>query len=792
MTKIYLIPFITILFALQVSAQNHTISGYIEDLKTGEHLLSANAFDGITLKGTSSNYYGFYSLKLPEGLIKLTYSYAGYQTIVLEFVLNKDTIINPKLDPITAIDEVVVSTNQRNIAKNNQMGLIEMTAIQTKKLPVFLGESDILKTIQLLPGVKGGTEGTSGIYVRGGGPDQNLILLDGVPVYNANHLFGFFSVFNSDAIQSFSLLKGGFPARYGGRLSSVLDIKMKEGNNKKFGGEVSIGLISSKLTLEGPIKNENTSFIISARRTYIDVIPYLVLKSMNSPSIGGYYFYDVNAKINHKFSNRSRLYYSLYNGLDKFYFDYNNTYENETTTGETGSGWGNTIHALRWNYIINDQLFCNSTATYSNYNFFVRFYNKIETENGDNIISYEYTSGITDITGKVDFDYIPNPNNYIKFGTNYTSHVFNPGVNALELKDNNTTSNIDTSFGNSQILAHEVALYAEDDINITSKLKVNIGIHYSLFNVKNKSYHSFQPRISTRYLINENLSAKASVVHMQQYIHLLTSSNIGLPTDLWVPTTNKLKPMNAWQSSIGMAYNLNSKYEFSIEAYYKPMLNLIEYKEGASFLSQGNDWENKVETGKGWAKGIELLINKTSGKTTGWIGYTLSQTTRQFSQISEGKEFPYKYDRRHDIGIAITHKPSEKFDFGIVWVYGTGTATTLAEEKYPSKNMLNSNSQFYESIGMIEYFSKRNSYRMPAYHRLDIGFNFIKKIKWGSRTWSFGAYNAYNHQNPFFLFFSDNKNEGLNFMGSSSGDQMYLKQISVFPIIPYVKYAIKF
>jgi hypothetical protein len=341
-------------------------------------------------------------------------------------------------------------------------------------------------------------------------------------------------------------------------------------------------------------------------------------------------------------------------------------------------------------------------------------------------------------------------------------------------------------------LAHEVALYAEDDINITSKLKVNIGIHYSLFNVKNKSYHSFQPRISTRYLINENLSAKASVVHMQQYIHLLTSSNIGLPTDLWVPTTNKLKPMNAWQSSIGMAYNLNSKYEFSIEAYYKPMLNLIEYKEGASFLSQGNDWENKVETGKGWAKGIELLINKTSGKTTGWIGYTLSQTTRQFSQISEGKEFPYKYDRRHDIGIAITHKPSEKFDFGIVWVYGTGTATTLAEEKYPSKNMLNSNSQFYESIGMIEYFSTRNSYRMPAYHRLDIGFNFNKKIKWGIRTWSFGAYNAYNHQNPFFLFFSDNKNEGLNFMGSSSGDQMYLKQISIFPIIPYVKYAIKF
>jgi hypothetical protein len=797
MRKIFLLFIFLSFITITISAQSYTISGSIEDLKTGEHLLSANAFDANTLKGTTTNYYGFYSLKLPAGPIKLTYSYAGYQSIVLEFVLNKDTIINPKLDPTTVINEVVVTSNQRNIARNNQMGMVEMTAIQTKKLPVFAGESDILKTIQLLPGIKGGTEGTSGFYVRGGGPDQNLILLDGVPIYNASHLFGFFSVFNSDAIQNFTILKGGFPARYGGRLSSVLDIKMKEGNNKKFGGEASIGLISSKLTLEGPVVNENTSFIVSARRTYIDVLPYLYLKSINSDVIGGYYFYDINAKINHKFSDRSRLYYSLYHGIDKFYMnsEYENDYDfNERTSiANAGSGWGNTIQALRWNYVISDNLFCNSTATYSNYNFFINLYNE-EKENGKkNILSYDYTSGITDWTGRLDFDFIPNTENYIKFGANFTNHTFNPGVNAFQIKgQNELTNDIDTTFGNNEINAQDIIFYFEDDIDITSKLKVNVGIHYSLFNVKGQTYNSFQPRISGRYLITDNFSAKASVVQMKQYIHLLTNSGIGLPTDLWVPATNKLKPMDSWQTSIGFAYNLNSMYEFSIESYYKPMFNLIEYKEGASFLSQGNDWETKVETGRGWAKGIEILINKTSGKTTGWIGYTLSQTDRQFSEISEGKVFPYKYDRRHDIGIAITHKPSENFDFGIVWVYGTGTATTLAEEKYPSKGMFNNNNMFFYDSRMIEYFSTRNSYRMPAYHRLDLGFNFNKKIRWGMRTWSFGAYNAYNHQNPFFLFFSNNKGEGINLFGSSSSERMYLKQISIFPIIPYVKYSVKF
>lgn len=771
-------------------SQTFTISGTVEDINSGELLISANAYDANTLKGCITNYYGFYSLKLPKGMIKLTFSYAGYQPAVMDIDLCKDTIINPKLNPVTEISEVVVSANRHNIVQRNQMGLVEMSAIQSKQLPVILGEADILKTIQMLPGVKGGTEGTSGMYVRGGGPDQNLILLDGVPVYNASHLFGFFSVFNSDAIQSFSLLKGGFPARYGGRLSSVLDIKMKEGNNKKLQGEGSIGLISSKITLEGPIKNENTSFIVSARRTYIDALTYLLLKTSGNGDVGGYYFYDINAKINHKFSSRSRLYYSLYTGLDKFYMYQNQAYENQIYDSKAGSGWGNLINALRWNYVINDKLFSNSTLTYSKYNFFVRFDDERTHDSKKDYTSVEYTSGIYDVAGKLDFDYIPNTEHYIRFGGNFTYHNFNPGVNAIQVKNADIgNAQIDTSFGNTAISANEIYLYGEDDIEVSSRFKLNVGFHFSQFNVKGKSYASVQPRLSMRYLITDNFSAKASVIQMKQYIHLLTTANIGLPTDLWVPATDKVKPQESWQYSVGLAYNLEDKYELSVEGYYKPMLNLIEYKEGASFLTINNSWERKIETGKGLGRGIELLISKTSGKTTGWIGYTWSISDRQFENISRGRVFPYKYDRRHDIGIAIIHKSSEKFDFGVTWIYGSGYAVTLPEDKYLTAKTLNSKNYF--SNEMIEYFNMRNGYRMPSYSRLDVGFNFNKKIRWGSRTWGVGAYNAYNRQNPFYIDFGYDK------VSSTTGTDYYidkkvLKQYSIFPIIPYVRYSIKF
>ena len=442
------------------------------------------------------------------------------------------------------------------------MSSISVPIDQIKSLPAFLGEVDVMKVLQLLPGVQSGSEGSSGLYVRGGGPDQNLILLDGVPVYNASHLFGFFSVFNSDAINNVQLIKGGFPARYGGRLSSVIDISMKEGNMKEFHGEGSIGLIASKLTLEGPIAKEKTSFIVSARRTYIDLIARPLIKaSTDGDETVGYYFYDVNAKINHKFSDKDRLYLSAYLGDDKGYSFYKDEYDRTKYEEEVALRWGNITSALRWNHVYNPKLFSNLTLTYSRYRFNTLAEEKEETinSNGDKSSYYFkwlYQSGINDLAAKIDFDFIPAPNHYIRFGANAIYHTFSPG--ALNVKEDVV---IDTTLGASKTYALEYAAYVEDDFDITRWLKVNAGLHFSAFQVNDQWYTSLQPRLATRFLLTDELSLKASYVKMTQYIHLLTNSGIGLPTDLWVPATEKIKPQQAHQVALGLARNFKRKYE---------------------------------------------------------------------------------------------------------------------------------------------------------------------------------------------------------------------------------------
>ncbi len=786
MKKNNILLFLLVLPILLFS-QKHTIKGTIEDASSGEKLLYTNVYDALSFKGTTSNYYGFYSLTLPAGKVKLIFSYLGYATDTIEFQLKSDTTINKTISQVSQIEEVVISETRSSNVASTQMGQMSIPIMQTKQMPVLFGETDIMKTIQLLPGVKGGTEGTSGIYVRGGGPDQNLILLDGVPVYNANHLFGFMSVFNSDAIQSFSLLKGGFPARYGGRLSSVIDIKMKEGNNKEYHGEGSIGLISSKLSVQGPIVKDKTSFIVSGRRTYFDILTWpIIYAASEGEVVGGYFFHDINAKLNHKFNDKSHIYYSFYNGLDKFYMRSANIIDNKDTktTDKGGIGWGNNIHALRFNHILSNNLFVNITGTYSDYEFFTKVESKTQYADGkQDLFKVEYTSGIKDWGFKTDFDFIPSSNHYIKSGVAYIYHTFKPGINAIKVEDSvkvnqNNSSDIDTSFGNKNIFAHELSSYIEDDINITDKLKVNIGLHFSTFYVNNKNYLSLQPRISSRYLILDNLSVKASYVEMTQYINLLTNSNIGLPTDLWMPATKLIKPQNAQQYAVGIEYKINDQLDFSIESYYKNLNNLIEYKEGASFFSINDDWQQKLEQGKGWSKGIELLLQKTSGKTTGWIGYTLSKTDRQFAEISFGQKFPFKYDRRHDLAISVVHNFTPRFDMGLTWVFSTGSAVTLSEEKYTEFNPFTSNNGSY--FENIEYLKSRNSYRMPNYHRLDVGFNFHKYKKNFRRTWSFGAYNAYNQLNPFYIDFKY-ENNSKNLVG-----------YCLMPIMPYFSYNFKF
>ncbi len=778
-----LLPALFLLLSISATSQKETatISGYIQDASTGEKLIGAGVYDVKSEQGARTNVYGFFSLTLPKDSVQLRIMYVGYETIEMRLKLEEDQTINVEIKSSEELKSVVIK-GKESIQDETQMSSMNLSMAKVKALPVFMGEVDIMKTIQLLPGIQSGSEGASGIYVRGGGPDQNLVLLDGVPVYNASHLFGFFSVFNADAINNVQLIKGGFPARYGGRLSSVIDIRMKEGNMKEFHGEGSVGLISSKLTLEGPIKKDKTSFLISARRTYIDLLARPIIKAAGDGNVGGYYFYDLNGKINHKFNDKSRLYFSVYNGKDRAYLKYDeSSLENgirETETFDQSLQWGNFISALRWNYIINPKLFMNVTGTYSRYKFNVGFnYENSEVGAGVNnqeSYQFDYLSGINDWSGKVDFDYVPNANHSVKFGTGYIYHTFTPGVNEVSLSSDGSTN--DTTYGSTNQYGNEFYGYIEDDFKIGNRLKANLGVHASGFLVGNKTYYSIQPRVALRYKLNELSSIKASYSRMTQFLHLLTNQSIGLPTDLWVPVTDTIPPQQSDQFAIGYARTIKKDYELSVEAYYKTMENVIEYKDGASFLGNDKDWQSKVEIGRGWSYGGEILFEKKVGKTTGWIGYTLSWTERQFDGLNFGEKFPYRYDRRHDIGIAITHKFNDRVDVGVVWVYGTGNAVTLGLERY-----LSFDNVFGSGYGEIEHIESRNNYRMPAYHRLDLGVNLHKKKKWGEQTWSFGVYNAYSRQNPFFLEFGYNDN-----------NQRALKQYSLFPIIPSFNYSFKF
>lgn len=794
---------VTLLFLLSLSlnAQNFIISGFVRDKATGESLINANIYEKGSLTGTISNEYGFYSLSLKNQKNIVVFSFVGYEKQEMEINLIADTSLTIELNLLSELEEVKIYGNEGSKISRTQMSMVEIQTTTLKKIPVLLGEPDVLKVIQLLPGVQSGAEGTSGIYVRGGGPDQNLFLLDGVPVYNASHLFGFFSVFNPSAVKTVKLYKGGFPARFGGRLSSVVDIRMKEGNMKEFKGDFSIGLISSRFSLEGPIVKDKTSFIVSGRRTYIDLLALPVMKAINkntkgSDIVGGYFFYDFNAKINHKFSDKSRLYFSSYLGLDKaytkeerYYVDEHIRYDN---TSKAGLKWGNLTNALRWNYVYNPKLFSNVTLTHSNYNFNISeeslIVNTKENKRVENI--FEYYSGITDLTAKIDFDYFPTARHSIKFGIGNTYHTFKPGVNHYKnIDEENTTASSDTTYGNNTINANEIRLYAEDIFDISKRFKANLGVHFSLFNVQGKTYTSVEPRVSLRFLGSEKWSLKASYAKMSQYIHLLTTSTISLPTDLWLPATKNVKPQTSHQFAFGGFYSFPKGFDLSVEMFYKTMDNLMEYKEGASFTGIGSNWESKIEVGKGWAYGVEIMLEKNIGKTTGWIGYTWSKSDRQFENLNFGEIFPAKYDRRHDISVVLTHKFSDRVDIGATWVFGTGNSTTLAFQKYSADNI--SSRGWYDNE--IEYYGGRNNFRMPNYHRLDIGVNFHKKKKRGVRTWSFGAYNIYSRQNPFYLYWGQDTEDGYNADGwYFQNSKPALKQVSLFPFIPSVSYSFKF
>lgn len=806
MKKTFAILLVASLSFYVAHAQDFTLSGYIQDAETGEKLIGANIYNKANLKGTTSNNYGFFSLTVPQGEYDFIFSYVGYNAQEKKIDLQKNIQLNIALKASLELEEVEITADRlEQTVESTQMSTINLSVKTIKQIPALFGEVDIIKAIQLLPGVQSGTEGASGLYVRGGGPDQNLILLDGTPVYNASHLFGFFSVFNVDAINNVKLIKGGFPARYGGRLSSVLDISLKEGNSKKFQGAGSIGLISSKLTLEGPIIKDKTSFIVSARRTYLDLIVQPLIRAIEGDELTsqGYFFYDLNAKINHKISDKDHLYLSVYTGEDRFYqkqSPYTYLYDGDLFTEESNSslGWGNITSALRWNHQYSPKLFSNASITYSNYDFSVKnsmeSYIERDGVTTNELNSLSFLSGIEDFAAKIDFDYIPQSNHFIRFGANYINHTFKPGASVFKMK-NLEVGDIDTTMGERNIHADEFSLYVEDDYEISTRIKANIGLHYSGFLVNKKYYQSLQPRISARYMLNETWSLKASYAKMEQYIHLLTNNNIGLPTDLWVPATDNILPQKSHQVAIGIAKTFTDMYRLSIEGYYKTMNNLIEYKDGASFMGTETDWEGKVESGKGWSYGGELFFEKRLGKLTGFVGYTLSWTNRQFESINEGKVFPYKYDRRHDVSVVLSGPLNDKWDFSVSWVYGTGTAHTLATERYFG----NSGGHGYRGIfssghisyafdpgaypfsGEIQHLDGRNSIRAADYHRLDVSAQKTTETKWGESTWTLGVYNTYNRKNPFYYY-----------IGWDSRGNRALRRVSLFPFIPSITYSFKF
>lgn len=764
----------------------YTISGYVQDINSGENLPGANVGVLELKRGANANNYGFFSISVPEGKFTLKVSYIGFEPQMIPVHVDKNLSLKIELSPKNLIQKEVVikDTRKDENVKSVDMGLHQLSMDDVKKLPVIMGEVDVLKSLQLLPGVSSAGEGQSGFYVRGGGPDQNLILLDDAVVYNTGHLFGFFSVFNGDAIMNVTLIKGAAPANYGGRLSSVVDVVMKEGNNKKFQVDGGIGLIASRLSIQGPIIKDKASFMVSGRRTYIDALIKPFVSSTSAFKKSGYYFYDLNAKMNYIISSKDRLYLSGYFGNDVF------TFSNKERTFSVKVPWGNKTATLRWNHEFSNKLFLNTTLMYNDYNF--------SFSGGQPTFKVKMFSGIKDWSSKFDFDYYSKFNHNFKFGGQYTFHTFTPSTVTGESEGQDFKP--DQTY---RKYAHEMGVYALDEFNLSPKIKVNAGVRYSQFiqigpykryeydqNDKKtdsteyrageivKTYGGLEPRFNIRYSIDDNTSIKLSAAKTYQYLHLVSNNGSTLPTDIWSPSTYLVKPQRAWQYSLGAFKNFfDNKLETSVEVYYKDMKNLIEFREGYTPTSL-KDVDYDFVFGKGYAYGAEFFINKTKGKWTGWLAYTLSWTYRNFEKLNQGETYPAKYDQRHNISFTTSYELNKKLTLSTVFVYGSGSHVTLPTSLYTIDN------QVYQE------YSKMNNYSLPAYHRLDLAAIYTpkggttKKIK---GSWTFSIYNVYSRQNPYLVYL-DVKGG----LGSSSGVEMKVKQVSIFPILPSITYNFKF
>ncbi len=794
MRKLFLAILLIITMLSVAVGQRYTVSGVVKDGSNGETmkgiLISLVPVEDVTQAFTGfSNQAGFYSITLPKGDYLFWIQYMGYQDVQDTISVGENITKNVDLQPEAEILESVVVSSEavdHNVT-SAEVGKMEMKIETIKSLPALFGEVDVLKSVQLLPGIQSGGEGNTGFYVRGGGSDQNLVLLDETTIYNAGHLFGFFSVFNADAVKNVEITKSGMPAYYGGRLSSVLDVAQKEGNMKQFQFDGGIGLIFSRLTIQGPIKKDRCSFIISGRRTYIDAVVQPFLKKTSPLKGTKFYFYDLNAKLNVIINEKHRLYLGGYYGKDVYGF--------KSSSGSTLAQfrWGNGAAALRWNYIITPQLFLNTTFSFTNYDF--------ATSMGMDIYSMEMSSGVRDYSLKSELTYIAPFAHDFRFGVHYIFHTLFPNKFAVEAGEdqNLTLPNVDPYY------AHELAIYANDEFDIFKWWKVNVGVRYTHFEFIGpftryifddygvlsdsivyrpgqiiKQYNHVEPRLAMRFQVAKATSIKVSYTMNYQYLHQVALATISLPTDVWMPSTEIVKPQVGHQVSLGVYQNFrDNMFESYIDFYYKHMNNLVEYKDGINIQDVSQNADQMYVFGKGWSYGVELFLKKAVGRFTGFVGYTLSFTERQFDELNGGKPFFAKYDRRHDVSINLCYEIlRNKLSVSAVWVFATGNTMTIPVGYY------------FLCGSLVTEYSDRNAFRLDPYHRLDLSLNWtICKRKRFETGLNFSVYNVYNRKNPFFIYFETETNfvEGESFEMDTKAFQM-----SLFPILPSITWNFKF
>jgi len=740
-----------------------TINGFVYDASNGEALIGTNVYVSKLRLGTTTNTYGFYSISIPVAdSVTTVFSYIGYEPQVKKLFIKRNLRLDIRLVPTTISMEglVVTARNKNENVERKQMGVIDVPVRMVRQLPAILGETDVLKVLQFLPGVQSGSEGTTGFYVRGGNADQNLVLLDEAVVYNPNHLFGLLSTFNSRAINNVSMIKGGFPAQYGGRLSSILKISMKEGNNKSYHVDGGLGLIASKLTVEGPILKDRASFIVSSRRTYLDLIQKVARRNSKT----NYIFYDLNAKVNYKFSEQDKMFLSFFTGKDNAsYIDANSL--------NYALKFGNSTGTFRWNHLFGNQLFANTSLIYNSYllnlrtiqgNFFSEFYSKIN-----------------DFNMKTDFEYFPNPHHTVRLGLNFTHHAFTPtGTTGIVPRDS-LVSTINTSTIQKKY-ATEASVYINDEFDISDRFGMNLGLRVPGFHGGNASYYRIEPRATAKFTLTHQSSIKAAYTMMNQFVHLVPSSTASLPTDIWLPTSDVVKPQRSEQIALGYFHNFHDgRYEASIETYYKTMKNQVAFKEGTRLDEQTNI-DKQLVFGKGWSYGVEFFLRKARGRFTGWISYTLSWTNQQFKDLNFGKSFPFKYDKRHDLSFVAVYELSKKWTVSTDVVITTGHPMTLPVGRvdiFEGGDLYN---------GVFDIYTGKNNYRLRRYQRFDLTFSYKHKTRIFKKTYDaelvFSVYNLSNRHNPYFVYVDVD----------AVSRKPLAKEVSLLPVLPSISYNFSF